>query len=63
MVPTLQLPTSFEQLEIAKFLEGLLPFIGDEMVAWTVREHATNARLTADFLSRPCFTCAPAVTS
>jgi hypothetical protein len=51
------IPTSFEQEELAKFLDSLIPY-ASEVAALTIRQHAANARNTADYLRAPCFTCA-----
>ena len=56
-VRTLTLPTAFEQEEIAKFLDSLIPFAG-EVAAMSIAQHARNARNTAEYLRAPCFTCA-----
>jgi hypothetical protein len=54
---TLELPTAFQQEEIAKFLESLIPFAG-EVAAYSIAQHVANARNTAAYLRAPCFTCA-----
>jgi hypothetical protein len=54
---TLTIPSAFEQEEIAKFLESLIPFCG-EVAAMSLKQHAANARNAAKFLRAPCFTCA-----
>jgi hypothetical protein len=51
------IPTAFEQEELAKFLESLIPFAG-EVAALSIAQHAANARNTAAYLRAPCFTCA-----
>jgi hypothetical protein len=54
---TLTIPTAFEQEELAKFLESLIPFAG-EVAALSIKQHVANARNTADYLRRSCHTCA-----
>jgi hypothetical protein len=56
-VETRTIPTAFEQEEIAKILESLVPY-ASEVAAMTLRQHAANARNTAEYLRAPCFTCA-----
>jgi hypothetical protein len=56
-VQTATIPTAFEQEEIAKFLESLIPFAGD-VAALSIAQHVANARNTAEYLRAPCFTCA-----
>jgi hypothetical protein len=51
------IPTAFEQEEIAKFLESLIPFAGYP-ASLSIAQHAANARNTAEYLRAPCFTCA-----
>jgi hypothetical protein len=54
---TLTIPTAFEQEEIAKFLESLIPFVGFP-ASLSIAQHVANARNTAEYLRAPCFTCA-----
>jgi hypothetical protein len=58
---TLTLPTSFEQEEIARYFDGVAAkadVAGHEVLAFSARQHAANARNTAEYLRAPCFTCA-----
>jgi hypothetical protein len=60
-VQTRTIPTSFEQEGIAFFLDLVAlraEADGHGVLADTARQHAANARNTADYLRAPCFTCA-----
>jgi hypothetical protein len=60
-VQTPSIPTAFDQGEMAFFLELVAiraDRAGHDVLAETARQHAANARNTAEYLRAPCFTCA-----
>jgi hypothetical protein len=60
-VYTPAIPKAFDQEEIASYFDDVADkadAAGHEVLAFSARQHAANARNTAEYLRAPCFTCA-----